>query len=148
MTVYIQDGFWRDRLEVNARRAIFHQWEQLETSGCIENFRIAAGGIDGFRYGYALRRASLRVRGHRGKVALTHSPIVYCLESVDNPDVDIFTVRLGSKRWEMFDQFFPPLGEHVHAIYAQTPEGKQLTFIPYFLWGNRGLSQMNVWINQ
>ena len=132
-------------------------------------FEIAAGGYDprfaewisikrdwkagdvvhlNFMYDYALRRASPRVRGHQGKVALTHGPIVYCLESVDNPDVDIFTVRLGSKRWEMFDQFFPALGEHVRAIYAQTPEGKQLTFIPYFLWGNRGLSQMNVWINQ
>ena len=32
-----------ERLDVNARRAIFHQWEQLEASGCIENFRLAAG---------------------------------------------------------------------------------------------------------
>jgi hypothetical protein len=31
--VNLRDPFWSPRLEVNARRAIFHQWEQLEASG-------------------------------------------------------------------------------------------------------------------
>lgn len=41
--VSLRDLFWSTPLEVNARRAIFHQREQLEASGCIDNFRIAAG---------------------------------------------------------------------------------------------------------
>ncbi|MDX9956425.1 MAG: hypothetical protein RBT75_20180, partial [Anaerolineae bacterium] len=48
----ITAGFWRARLDVNARHAIFHQWEQLERSGCIDNFRIAAHQKEGFREGY------------------------------------------------------------------------------------------------
>jgi DUF1680 family protein len=52
MNPKITDGFWYDRLEVNAKRAIFHQWDQLVASGCIENFRIAAGEMDGFREGW------------------------------------------------------------------------------------------------
>ena len=48
----ITAGFWRARLDINARRAIFHQWEQLERSGCIDNFRIAARQKEGFREGY------------------------------------------------------------------------------------------------
>lgn len=52
MKSHITSGFWADRLKVNAQRAIFHQWEQLEASGCIENFRIAAGEVDGFREGW------------------------------------------------------------------------------------------------
>ena len=48
----ILPGFWHDRLSTNATSAIFHQWEQLEASGCIENFRIAAGDVDGFREGW------------------------------------------------------------------------------------------------
>jgi len=99
-----------------------------------------------FVYDYALRRASPRVRDHHGKAALTYGPIVYCLESVDNPDVDIFSARIR-KRHKLIDLPFPPLGEEVHAIFGQTPEGKQLTFIPYYLWGNRGPSQMTVWVN-
>ncbi len=39
----VTSGFWRARLEMNAREAIFYQWQQLETSGCIDNFRIACG---------------------------------------------------------------------------------------------------------
>ena len=48
----ILPGFWYDRLAINAGAAIFHQWEQLEASGSIENFRIAAGEVDGFREGW------------------------------------------------------------------------------------------------
>ena len=48
----ILPGFWLDRQNTNAESAIFHQWEQLEASGCIENFRIAAGESEGFRIGW------------------------------------------------------------------------------------------------
>ena len=50
--VTIQDPFWLPRLEINAGRAIFHQWDQLEASGCIDNFRILAGEKEGFREGW------------------------------------------------------------------------------------------------
>ncbi len=52
MSAKITNGFWLEQLEVNARHAIFHQWDQLEASGCIENFRIAAGDADGLRTGW------------------------------------------------------------------------------------------------
>ena len=48
----IQADFWHDQLEVNASQAIFHQWQQLEASGCINNFRIAAGITAGLREGW------------------------------------------------------------------------------------------------
>jgi DUF1680 family protein len=50
--VNINDPFWSPRLAINANKAIFHQWEQLEATRCIDNFRIAAGEKDGFREGY------------------------------------------------------------------------------------------------
>ncbi len=48
-----------------------------------------------FVFDILLRRASPRVRGHSGKVALSHGPILYCLESIDNPGVDIFSAHIG-----------------------------------------------------
>ncbi|MFN2215896.1 MAG: glycoside hydrolase family 127 protein, partial [Anaerolineales bacterium] len=48
----ILPGYWQDRLVINADSAIFHQWEQLQASGCIQNFRIAAGEVEGFRTGW------------------------------------------------------------------------------------------------
>lgn len=50
--VQVTSGLWGRWLEVNRRRAIFHRWEQLEASGCIDNFRIAAGEKEGFRQGW------------------------------------------------------------------------------------------------
>jgi Glycoside hydrolase family 127 C-terminal domain len=44
-----------------------------------------------------------------------------------------------------FDQI---MLEGINRVAGKTKGGKPLTFIPYFLWGNRGPSQMNVWINQ
>jgi hypothetical protein len=39
----ITGGFWQALLSINSHRAIHFQWQQLEKSGCIENFRICAG---------------------------------------------------------------------------------------------------------
>ena len=50
--VHINDSFWSPRLDVNTTSAIFHQWEQLEATLCIDNFRIVAGEKDGFREGW------------------------------------------------------------------------------------------------
>jgi DUF1680 family protein len=50
--VAIVRGFWQPRLEMNARNAIPHQWEQLEASGSIDNFRVLAEGKQFFREGW------------------------------------------------------------------------------------------------
>jgi len=50
--VAIVGGFWQSRLEMNARQAIPHQWEQLEQSGSIDNFRMLAEGKPAFREGW------------------------------------------------------------------------------------------------
>jgi hypothetical protein len=91
-----------------------------------------------------LRHAHPKVKGHQGKVAVTRGPLVYCLESVDNPDVDIFTAKLEPS--SLRDEFVPNLLGGCVVIHGKTTEGKSLMFIPYFLWANRGESQMTVWV--
>ena len=92
-----------------------------------------------------LRRAHPKVNGHAGKVAITRGPLVYCLESVDNPGVDIFTAQLDPA--SLRDEFVPDLLGGCVVIHGRTTDGKPLKFIPYFLWANRGESQMKVWVN-
>ncbi|MCO8243570.1 beta-L-arabinofuranosidase domain-containing protein [Haladaptatus sp. AB643] len=41
--VSIHDEFWNHRLETNREVTLEHQYEQLETSGCLGNFRRASG---------------------------------------------------------------------------------------------------------
>ena len=92
-----------------------------------------------------LRRAHPKVRGHAGKVTITRGPLVYCLESVDNPDMDIFTVQLDPD--SLRDEFVPDLLGGCVVIHGKTMAGRPLKFIPYFLWANRGESQMTVWVS-
>ena len=92
-----------------------------------------------------LRRAHPKVKGHAGKVAVTRGPLVYCLESLDNPGLDIFTVKLDPSSLQ--DEFIPDLFGGYVIIHGKTTKGKPLKFIPYFLWANRGESQMVVWVN-
>lgn len=92
-----------------------------------------------------LRRTHPRLRGHAGKVAVTRGPLVYCLESVDNPGIDIFSARLDPETLQA--EFDPSLLGGMVKILARTDHGEPLTFIPYFRWGNRGESQMTVWVN-
>lgn len=92
-----------------------------------------------------LLRAHPRVKGSRGMAAVTHGPLVYCLESVDNPGVDIFNAVLDAQTLE--PDFDPALLGGVVKIKAHAMDGTPLTFIPYFRWGNRGPSSMTVWVN-
>jgi DUF1680 family protein len=92
-----------------------------------------------------VRHASTRMRGHKGKIALTRGPLVYCLESIDNPGIDILNVRIipDSIRTE----FAPALLGGIWILHGKTTGGKDFIAIPYHLWANRGESQMTVWIN-
>jgi DUF1680 family protein len=92
-----------------------------------------------------LLHAHPNVKGHAGKVTVTRGPLVYCLESVDNPGVDIFTAQLDPT--SLRDEFIPDLLGGCVVIHGKTMDGKHLKFIPYFLWANRGESQMVVWVN-
>ena len=91
-----------------------------------------------------LRRAHPKVKGHAGKAAVTRGPLVYCLESTDNPDVDIFTAQVDPST--LRDEFVADLLGGCVVIQGRTTDGTPLKFIPYFLWANRGESQMIVWV--
>ena len=92
-----------------------------------------------------LLRTHPSVRGHAGKVAVTRGPLVYCLESSDNPDVDIFNAQLDPDLLTPVDA--PDMLSGVVKLTGRTAQGVPLTFIPYALWGNRGPAQMTVWVN-
>ncbi|MFZ5859026.1 MAG: glycoside hydrolase family 127 protein [Chloroflexota bacterium] len=94
---------------------------------------------------FHLRRAYPKVKGHADKVAITRGPLVYCLESTDNPNVDIFNIKLDTS--SLRPTFDTSLLGGIMKIEAQSTDDQPLTFIPYHLWGNRGESTMTVWVN-
>ena len=92
-----------------------------------------------------LLHANPHVRDHKDKATLVRGPIVYCLESIDQPGIDIFDVVLDPDTISTEESLIF-LGD-LPAIKARSTQNQPLTFIPYHAWGNRGPSQMTVWVN-
>jgi DUF1680 family protein len=90
------------------------------------------------------RRTDPKVKSGRGRVALTRGPLVYCLESVDNPGLDIFGARLDLSTLRA--EFSPAHLGGIRLLRGQTANGNPFTAIPYYSWANRGESQMVVWM--
>ncbi|HZY79543.1 MAG TPA: beta-L-arabinofuranosidase domain-containing protein [Cyclobacteriaceae bacterium] len=80
------------------------------------------------------------VAGNANKVAFEKGPIVYCAEEVDNKNFRQLKVSddiaLTSKRENL-------LGQPVDVLVA-----KDIKLIPYYLWSNRGVNGMKVWIDE
>lgn len=112
ITSRITGGFWGKHLEMNAREAIFYQWEQLEQSRCIDNFRIAAGQIDGFREGYFFADSDAYKWLDAASRILATDPdpklkglvgdLISLIESVQQPDGYIYTynqIHFPGQKW-------------------------------------------------
>ena len=93
-----------------------------------------------------------------GKAALMRGPIVYCIEGVDNGEhLRNFTL-LPEKAIQVLPSDFGVPVLKTTALYKEpttalyqpigTPKTeKELTFIPYFAFANRGETEMLVWID-
>jgi DUF1680 family protein len=92
-----------------------------------------------------LLHAHPRVKGHHGKAAVARGPLVYCLESTDQPQEDIFSLELDTSSLQpVWDEGL--LGG-ICAIHAKSTRNHPLILIPYHLWANRGEARMTVWVN-
>ncbi|MEJ2732037.1 MAG: glycoside hydrolase family 127 protein, partial [Anaerolineae bacterium] len=97
-----------------------------------------------FPLAITIRRPHRRVRSVQGRVALTRGPLVYCLESVDNPGLDIFEAQINPSTLQA--EFSPDHLGGVWLLQGETIQGEPFTAIPYFCWANRGESEMTVWV--
>lgn len=102
-----------------------------------------------------------RVRDCAGKAALARGPIVYCLESEDNP-APLSGLYLSGKAEalpydpDLLGGVVPIRAEGFRRIetddlYSEAEpkyEPVTLTAIPYYAWANRGPGEMTVWINE
>lgn len=105
-----------------------------------------------------LVEADTRVQNNAGRVAVTRGPVVYCLEAVDNGK-GLRSVRIdhaASFAVGECDRFGLPVltvmgekkkqGQGLYQVYCPDYEEKKLTFIPYYGFANRGISELLVWV--
>ena len=111
-----------------------------------------------------LVEANPLVEESRNQVAVKRGPVVYCLESVDMPSQNIFNVFVPSSI------NFKPQSLRIDGADVMSLEGEaklvenkdwknvlyrevsdkntpaKIRLVPYFAWGNRGHSEMSVWL--
>lgn len=95
--------------------------------------------------------ANLKVVDDAGKVAIERGPIVFCLEGADN-GAELFKFALPDTA--KLSAIFAP--EKLNGVVTISGEAmvdgdkkaqtQTFTAIPYFVWNNRGINEMKVWI--
>jgi DUF1680 family protein len=92
-----------------------------------------------------------KVKADRGKVALMRGPITYCIEAVDNPNVDVLSAALP-RETELRAEHRERLLGGVTVLQGKALDDRQrpvtLTAVPYYSWANREKGAMTVWINE
>ncbi len=109
--------------------------------------------------------ANPSVREDIGKVAVTYGPMVYCLEEADNgnnlhllrlncedpdfkitPDAILGAPSITAKGYREEGE---KEGENLYHVYQEPKLTKcELTFLPYYMWNNRGEGEMSVWVRK
>lgn len=108
------------------------------------------------------------LRENTDKVSVQRGPLVYCAEGVDNPDFDVRTLSVPSRKNFEVTQSDSLLGNPVilngkgiafdldswdkklyNPIGSVKSKGNNVRFslVPYYAWNNRGKSTMCVWLH-
>lgn len=99
---------------------------------------------------------------NNGKVALSRGPFIYCIEGVDNEE-DILSLRVNKdSEVHLIKEITEgtlsgiieitlegyKLSTEDHPYTTNRPKANpcKIKAVPYYVWGNRGLNQMRVWI--
>ncbi|AFN75316.1 six-hairpin glycosidase [Melioribacter roseus P3M-2] len=86
--------------------------------------------------------ANEKVKENRNKVAIELGPFVYCAEEADNKNFSNVFIAQNSKIFVKEEKI---LSENTPVIYIEGNDIK-IKMIPYFLWSNRGVGKMKVWL--
>lgn len=111
------------------------------------------GDVVNYSIPMSIRRveANKNVADDFGKVAIERGPIVYCLEGVDN-GAEFFKFVLPDTA-KLSATFAPETLNGVVTISGEATitenkaiKSQKFTAIPYFVWDNRGINEMKVWV--
>ncbi|AJW80718.1 glycoside hydrolase family 127 protein [Clavibacter michiganensis] len=108
-----------------------------------------------------ITRARPEVDAAAGRVALERGPLVYCLEGVDNAgDVAQLSIGDGAALRDEWDDDLQAVRVSVDgtrhlntssSLYSSAKDSVEdatITAVPYYQWGNRGKSTMEIWIRE
>jgi DUF1680 family protein len=83
-------------------------------------------------------------KSSRNKFSISRGPLVYCLEGLDNPDLEL--QKLTIERTSLQNEFDPSLLGGIMMIHGKTNQDQPVRLIPYAWWANRDVSPMTVFV--
>ncbi len=151
------------RITVKAVRA-----DNLKVICREKEFSISSGETISFEIELPVKviHANAAVASDAGKAAIQRGPIIYALESVDNKGVELSSLLISSEPdfqledMEIGNIKFKAITASGWEEQIDNPDNqlyfegesrlvpRQLKFIPYALWQNRGRSSMTVWVRK
>jgi DUF1680 family protein len=91
-------------------------------------------------------KANNLVEADRGKLAIERGPIVYCVEEIDNSNIDNVMV---SGKTQFTTDFQADLLTGIQVVKASgESKNESFTAVPYYVWNNRGANKMAVWLKE
>jgi DUF1680 family protein len=110
-------------------------------------------------------RANPLVRQTLGRVAVQRGPIVYCLEGVDNEQIELDRVRVDDAQVQALKPTYEAgllggvtvlrgevdlaegaWGDALYGTHVPAYTPAQITAVPYCVWDNRDAGGMRVWL--
>jgi DUF1680 family protein len=85
-----------------------------------------------------------KIKDIKHKVAVTNGPLIYCVEQQDNPNFDIFKMRIQEKT-PLKIKYNDILLGGVNIIEGIVHPRENFVAIPYYAWNNRGADKMQIW---
>jgi len=166
-SIFLRIPGWSDKAEIKVNGSpidivitpgeyskIYRKWKDGDTVELILTMRTV------------LIEANPLVEEIRNLVVVKRGPVVYCLESVDLPeDISVFDIIIPSDiefipaKEKLGESTFTSLtgkvlvvrnngwtGQLYREIKKSEPEKLTVKLIPYYTWGNRGHTDMTVWL--
>lgn len=146
-------------IQINGEPAVF----EMKNGYAYLNGDFKSDDVVTVEFDLSVRRiyTSNKVSANTGKAAVERGPLIYCAEGVDNED-DILSLSLKRDGTITVSEYLPDKLYGIQELYAQgyretvsdnlysyeapKEEVCQITLVPYYTWGNRGLNQMRVWM--
>ncbi len=157
--LYLRIPYWSQNSEIKKGKEVYKA-----EGGKYFKVKIEKGKTDielNFDIKGEFYRVNPNIESSRGCLAIKRGVLVYCLESIDNPEINFFNLLIWEQKLkENYEEIFNgiiTLSGKILTSWEDLPlyeknkdlkisyEKKRFKAIPYFLWANRGKSKMSIW---
>jgi DUF1680 family protein len=157
---------WAKTVTVTLNGEQYNHTDSLRDGYCYISRKWESGDSVTLSFALPVRRiyTNAHVRANIGKVAIMRGPLVYCAEGIDNLGGGLQSlviprdteIKQGGYDKDLLEGVVPLYINGLRletddSLYSETPPhvtAANITLIPYYAWGNRGLSQMRVWFEE